>query len=303
MLRSSSGEADHQVPEGAATERLDVFLASNLGVSRSQIQKRIESGAVVVNGKLERASYLVEPGDKVSIEQPESQTKPDINPPNIPIIYEDDDLMVVDKPSGLSMHPGSGETVATLADFSRLHSADPDPDRPGIVHRLDKDTSGLVVIAKTLEAKVYLQGLFKDHKVKKTYSLLVVGRPGDSEAIIKLPLDRDPENPLRRAVISTGREAITRYHTIANYHSFSLIEAIPETGRTHQLRVHFEAIGHPIAGDPVYAAGREKPRTLRRLFLHAAKLQFKLPSGKQIQIQSPLPGDLNLVLGTLEGSS
>jgi 23S rRNA pseudouridine1911/1915/1917 synthase len=292
-----------KIPEGAASERLDVFLASNLSVSRSQIQKRIESGAIVVNGKPERASYVVEPGDEVSVELPESQIKQAINPPKIPILYEDDDLMVVDKPSGLSMHPGSGETTATLADFSKLHSADPDPDRPGIVHRLDKDTSGLVVIAKTLEAKTYLQGLFKDHKVKKTYALLVVGRPDKDEAIIKLPLDRDPENPLRRAVISTGREAITSYHTLANYHSFSLIEAIPQTGRTHQLRVHFEAIGHPIAGDPIYAAGREKPKNLKRLFLHAAKLEFRLPSGKEIQVQSPLPEELNSVLGTLAGSS
>jgi 23S rRNA pseudouridine1911/1915/1917 synthase len=223
-----------------------------------------------------------------------------VEAPDLPIVYEDDDILVVDKPAGIAAHHGSGtHGQPTLADFARAHTTDPDPDRPGIVHRLDRDTSGLMVIAKSAEAKLAMQKQFAGRSVHKTYRLLAVGRLEPEEAIINLPLDRDPAHPLRRAVVASGRDAVTRYRTIGNYPGYTLVEAFPETGRTHQIRVHFAAVGHPVAGDTLYGAPIHS-LGLKRQFLHAAALEFDAPSGQHLRLTSELPADLAKVLRELE---
>jgi len=287
------------VPEGAASERLDVYLATALSLPRNRIQKLLLADAITVNGQSERASYRVQPGDQLSVteETPAAASAP---APQLAIIFEDADLLVVDKPAGLAMHLGPGlEGEATVADFARLHTTDPDPERPGIVHRLDRDTSGLVILAKTPEAKAYLQQQFASRAVHKTYSALVVGRPAPDGAVIRLPLDRDTARPLRRSVVPGGREAVTRYRTVQTYPSYTLLEASPETGRTHQIRVHLASIGHPVAGDTLYGPPR-RPLGLARQFLHASALEFTAPSGRHLQLTSPLPSDLEAVTRQLE---
>ncbi|MDB5178384.1 MAG: pseudouridine synthase [Patescibacteria group bacterium] len=287
------------VAEGAATERLDIFLAGQLGVTRSRAQTMLRAGHVRVNGRAGRPSYLVRPGDALTVDEPEVVTA-DVAAPDLPIIYQDADLLVIDKPAGLVVHGGSGTAgQATVADFARAHTADPDPERPGIVHRLDQDTSGLMILAKTLAAKAALQELFREHGVHKTYSALVVGRLDRSEATIRLPIARDPAHPLRRAVVSGGRDSTTHYRILAAYPGYTLVEARPQTGRTHQLRVHFAALGHPIAGDTTYGAPR-RPLGLKRQFLHATALSLVGPSGQRIELTSPLPADLRQAVTRLE---
>lgn len=290
------------VNDRAAAARLDVFLATGLGVARSRAQRLLRDHAVTVNGQSARASYVVQAGDRITVTQAEAPSAQKV-PSAIPVVYEDADILVIDKPAGLAAHAGAGLAAAepTVADFARQHSSDPDPDRPGIVHRLDRDTSGLMIIAKTIAAKAAMQQQFRDRAVHKTYTLLVVGRVKPAEAVIRLPLDRDPANPLRRAVVSGGREAITRYRTRANYAGYSLLEAAPETGRTHQLRVHLAAIGHPIAGDRLYGSARAA-LGLKRQFLHASQLEFTTPSGQPLSLHSPLPDDLTHALQSLEGN-
>jgi 23S rRNA pseudouridine1911/1915/1917 synthase len=287
------------VPKGAAGERLDVFVARQLDWTRSQVQRLIRGGAVSVAGDSgPKAGYELEGGEEITVEIPEPivSTAP---PPDLRVIYEDEELLVVDKPAGLSMHPGSGTGGRpTVADFARAHTTDPDPERPGIVHRLDMETSGLVIIAKTVEAKAALQRAFAHHEVNKTYIALVVGRPDQDEAIIRLPLDRDPKHPLRRTVATHGREAVTRYQTLANYPGYTLVQAFPETGRTHQLRVHFATLGHPIAGDTTYGPPR-RALGLQRHFLHAARLSFTTPAGQSLDLASDLPDELAKVLRSL----
>lgn len=291
------------VDPGAAHVRLDVYLATALSVSRSQAAHLLAKAAVSVNDQPQRASYLVQPGDIVAI-APNTGAGENTPPstPRLPIVYEDEDILVIDKPAGLAAHPGNGvKSGPTVADFARLHTTDPDPLRPGIVHRLDRDTSGLMILAKTPEAKAFMQQQFRDHAVHKTYTLLCVGRVKPPEALIQLPIDRDPANPVRRAVLGGGKAATTRYQTTANYPGYSLITANPQTGRTHQLRLHFAALGHPIAGDTIYGAAK-RPLGLKRQFLHASAVEFTAPSGTPVNLTSPLPADLQNTIEMLAKS-
>jgi 23S rRNA pseudouridine1911/1915/1917 synthase len=291
------------VPAGAAAERLDVYLAAALGQSRSIIARHHKTGGITVNGRPARPSYLVHPGDHIAVilaapNGPATRTIPDL-----PVVYEDEDIVVIDKPAGLAAHPAAGLSTdePTVAEFARTRSIDTDPERPGIVHRLDRDTSGLMIIAKTAGAKTYLQQAFRDHAVHKTYTLLATGHVEPPQAVIKLPLDRDPAHPLRRAVVPGGRPAVTRYRTLVTYPGYTLIEAKPETGRTHQLRVHFAALGHAIAGDRHYNPNTAAARDLglKRQFLHASALDFISPSGTRLNLHSPLPNDLQAIVQTL----
>ncbi len=206
----------------------------------------------------------------------------------LPVVYQDDDIAIVDKPAGLLVHPPVGSKEPTLADFARGISSDVDALRPGIVHRLDRDTSGLVIIAKTAAAKAKLQRLFKQSKIKKTYLALVVGRLDPPAAVIKLPLARR-QNSLKRAVDPQGKPAETAYRTLASYPGYSYLEVTPRTGRTHQIRVHLASLRHPVVGDRLY--GHQMPG-LARQFLHASRLQFKAPSGRLVDVASPLSPDL-----------
>ena len=285
------------VDKRAAGERLDVYLATQLGMTRSRALRLVQTGHVAIGNERAKGGYALRAGDTVVVDEP-APTPAVSAPPILPVVYEDVDIVVIDKPAGMSAHAGSGVKSATVADFARTVSSDPDPERPGIVHRLDRDTSGLLVIAKTLEAKIAMQQAFARHQVHKTYRLLAVGRLDPSAAIIRLTLDRDPARPLRRAVVPGGREAVTRYQTVESLPSYTLADANPETGRTHQIRVHFAAIGHPVAGDTTYGPAT-RPLGLRRQFLHAAKLEFDTPSGKTLHLESPLPETLAQVLQSL----
>jgi len=283
----------------AAGERLDVFLAAALERPRSQAQRLVRTQLVLVNDQPERTSYVVQPSDVVRVSEPPAPlAKPDA--PDLPVIYEDDDLIVIDKPAGIAVHPGAATHItATVADFARPRTTDLDPDRPGIVHRLDRDTSGLLIIAKNEPAKAFMQAAFKRHEVHKAYTLLVVGRVDQEQAVIKLPLGRDPAHPLRQAVEAAGREAITPYIATRYFDGYTQIEAKPETGRTHQLRVHFAALGHPVAGDIVYGPPK-RPLGLKRQFLHACSIEFTAPSGERLKLVSPLPPDLSAVVDRLD---
>jgi 23S rRNA pseudouridine1911/1915/1917 synthase len=289
------------VEPGAASQRLDVYLATRTQRPRSQIQRLIQAGLAPVNGQVERPSYQVAAGDKILLgEQPEPEQAGAA--PELVIVYEDTNILVVDKPAGIAVHPGAGlRPSTTVADFARPRTTDADPERPGIVHRLDRDTSGLLIIAKNVTAKAFMQAAFKARQVHKTYSLLTVGRVKPEFATIRLPLGRDPAHPLQQAVVADGREAVTAYKTVSTFPGFTLIEAQPETGRTHQLRAHFAALGHPVAGDTVYGPPK-RPLNLKRQFLHATTLEFTAPSGKQLRLQSPLPPDLTVVLNRLNAA-
>ncbi len=287
----------YTVTEGAAGERLDVFIAAALGRSRNQAQRLLDAGLVRVGDKTHKANYLVQPSDVVLVTESDVPKTAPPPAPLLTVVYEDAAVMVIDKPAGLVAHgadSAAGET--SVADFARAHTQDADDERPGIVHRLDRDTSGLMLIAKTVEAKADLQAQFKQHTVRKTYTMLVVGRVKPPSAVIRLPLGRDETKPLRRAVTAAGKEAVTRYTTLATYPGYTLVEASPETGRTHQLRVHFAAIGHPVAGDTTYGPAH-RSLALKRQFLHASAISFVTPAtNTEITLTSPLPSDLADVL-------
>ncbi len=289
------------VTSETAGHRLDIVLANQSGLSRTIVQRMIKNEHVTCNGSRVVAKQLVVENDRIGYEPPIAQSRRVDQPaPELPILYEDNDILAVDKPAGLLVHPGNGRiNESTVADFARAHGVkDEDILRPGIVHRLDRDTSGILVLAKNVAAKEYMQAQFADRKVKKTYHLLVIGRVDPDSARIDLPIGRDPRDGSKRTVTSDGRPAQTSYKTLAYYPGFTLIEAHPETGRTHQLRVHFAATGNPIVGDIVYGAKRET-LGLKRQFLHATQLSFTSPAGKQVNLTSPLPPELQSVLNRL----
>jgi 23S rRNA pseudouridine1911/1915/1917 synthase len=294
-------------------ERLDIFLTRQMpDWSRSQIQRLIRSGLVSVGARLARkGGEEVQAGDIISVraEREELKATPEALP--LSIVYEDEDLLVVNKPAGMVVHLGAGAKSGTLVNALLHHaktlSSGSDAGRPGIVHRLDKMTSGLVVVAKNDAAHRQLAEQFKARAVRKTYILLVHGQVSDLQGRISKPLGRDP---VRRTRMRVGglraREALTRYEVIRRFPGFTLLEAHPETGRTHQIRVHFAAIGHPIVGDTTYGApsklhlgGGEVP-TLSRTFLHAGFLEFQHPRMRQaVSFSAPLPPQLAEFLTSL----
>ena len=289
------------VESGAASRRLDVYLAAQLGWSRTAVAAAIKAGAVSVDGHTGRASQPVVAGEAIIVTKAESSAPlATVPPPQLPIVFEDDDILVVDKPAGITVHAGNTQPLAgTVAHFAQGHTTDDDPDRPGIVHRLDKETSGLLLIAKSESAKLEMGRRWRAHEVKKTYRLLATGRVEPAAAVIDLPTGRDHARPTRRSVQASGRPSVTRYQTLAAYPGYTYLEAYPETGRTHQLRVHFAATGHPIAGDLVYGIPKRQ-LGLTRHFLHAAGLSFVTPSGETVEITSELPAELMAVLARLE---
>jgi 23S rRNA pseudouridine1911/1915/1917 synthase len=220
------------------------------------------------------------------------------------IVHEDADLIVIDKPAGLPVHPSPGHSSHTLVNAVLAQCADLSGiggvGRPGIVHRLDKDTSGLIIVAKNDAAHLSLARQLKERQVEKTYVALVHGRLSPKEGVIDAPIARHPKHRKKMAVVAGGREARTRYRALREIDGFSLVEARPETGRTHQIRVHLASIGHPIAGDALY--GRVGAPPLGRQFLHAARLAFRHPSsGERIELEAPLAEDLERTLHAIEG--
>jgi 23S rRNA pseudouridine1911/1915/1917 synthase len=215
---------------------------------------------------------------------------------NITYLYNDQNLIVIDKPAGISVHPGHNKNEETIVSVTKNMVNDIDKDRPGIVHRLDKNTSGVLIIAKNSMAKDILQKQFKDRTVEKTYLALVEGSVKLTEAIIDQPLGRHPKNPLKRTVRHNGKRAITRYKVLNKFHKYTLVELYPKTGRTHQIRIHLAKLGNPIVGDEYY--GHKNP-LLNRHFLHATEIRFKNIEGESVVIKSNLPEELKNLLASL----
>ena len=293
-------------------ERLDKWLARQLpDHSRTEIQRWIKDGLVRVNGRASKPGYKLEPGDVVEVDVPAAVPYLDVTPEPIPldIVYEDEDLLVIDKPAGMVVHPAPGHTRGTLVNAILYHCPDLQGiggvERPGIVHRLDKDTSGLILVAKNDKTHRELQRQFKEREVEKAYLALVEGQLHPPLGRIEAPIGRDRHHRKRMTVTRDGREAITEYTVLKHFDDYTLVEARPLTGRTHQIRVHFAFIGHPLAGDTVY--GRRKQRLkpwLQRHFLHAHRLSFRLPrTGERVTFTSPLPADLQAVLERLKSLS
>jgi 23S rRNA pseudouridine1911/1915/1917 synthase len=280
--------------------RLDKFVSQQCPeLTRARAQKLIARGQILINNRLAKANSKLNIGDEVAITLPLPTPKTPI-PKNIPlsIVYENQDLMVVDKPAGIVVHPAPGHPDHTLVNAILAHCHTlPDADsslRPGIVHRLDKDTSGLMVIAKNARAKAELQSQLKDHSMAKHYLVLVNGNLTPQQGAIEAPVGRHPTNRKRMVISSGGKEAQTSYRVIEYVANYTLLDVAPITGRTHQIRVHLSAIGHPVMGDAVY--GRKSP-LLSRQFVHSYLLGFRLPgSSEYVEFKSELPADLKQAL-------
>jgi 23S rRNA pseudouridine1911/1915/1917 synthase len=288
-------------------ERLDRFLAKeHPELTRSSFQRLIQEGRVLVNGRATRPSYFPLPGDVISVRLPEEgPLLPQAEDMPVQIVYEDDCLLVINKPAGQVVHPSPGHRGGTLVNALLAHRpdivrADLDPQRPGIVHRLDRDTSGLLLVAAQRTAQVALQAQFKAHTVEKTYLALLHGHLAPATGAIEAALGRDPQARTRVRVVATGgRYARSTYSVCEVIGGYTLVEAHPLTGRTHQLRVHLASIGHPVVGDRVYGYRRD-PQTLPRQFLHAWKLSFTHPiTGDRMTFTAELPADLAAVLASL----
>ncbi|MDP9180233.1 MAG: RluA family pseudouridine synthase [Chloroflexota bacterium] len=287
----------HHLMADRAGERLDAFLARRLPeLSRTNLKRLIDSGFVTIDGRVPKPSEKTREGVELTVEVPPPEEL-SLEPEAIPltIVYQDSDLLVVDKPPGLTVHPAPGHPSGTLVNA--LLAACPDLQgisgtlRPGIVHRLDKDTSGLLVVAKNDRAMRALQSQLTERSVHKTYLALVQGVPKPREGQIEAPIGRNPRNRKKMAVVDNGRESTTRYRVREELPGgYALLEVEPVTGRTHQIRVHLAAIGHPVFGDPLYGRASE---LLGRQFLHAWKLAFRMPlGGREVEFESPLPPDL-----------
>jgi 23S rRNA pseudouridine1911/1915/1917 synthase len=287
--------------------RLDKFLSRELpALSRSYIQKLINLGNVLVNGQNAKASLKITTGDTVIVTIP-PPSENILIPESIPlsITYEDADLIVVDKPAGMTVYPAPGHRGQTLINallayyppLAKIGS----PNRPGIVHRLDKDTSGLLVVAKNDAAQQNLIGQFKARSITKVYLALVKGSVTSPHGIIEAPIGRDPYNRQRMAIVENGKEARTEYRVKEYNGNYTLLEVVLHTGRTHQIRVHLSAIGYPVIGDSTYGG---KAAILKRQFLHAHKLGFKMPSTETYrEFESALPADLQQTLNSIREQS
>jgi 23S rRNA pseudouridine1911/1915/1917 synthase len=297
--------------------RLDAFLAAQVEQwSRSRLQRLIETEDVLVNAKPSKSSYKLRPGDEIEVELNLAEPLR-FEPENIPvdIVFEDDTVLVVNKPAGLVVHPAAGNQTGTLANalayhFQNLPSAG-NGIRPGLVHRLDRDTSGLLVVAKTDAALEHLSDQFRERSVFKLYNALVHGRVEAESGRVDQPLARDPGNRTRMAVIAGGRGSLTKFKVRRRFGRFTQLDVELKTGRTHQIRVHLAWIKHPVVGDETYGGGRDnmipdaqlraRIRHLDRHFLHAEKLAFTHPvSGERLQFEAPLPNNLQNLLNDLE---
>ena len=292
----TTGARVHEIEVDGGDARLDQYLASvDLGLSRSRLRQLIAEGQVMVNGAPAKPAHRVRPGDRILVTvpapRPSGVVAQDIN---ITVVYQDADLVVVDKPAGLSVHPGPGHPDQTLVNG--LLALCPDirgiggEIRPGIVHRLDKDTSGLLMVAKTQEAHTGLSNQIRDRTVQKGYLALVEGAPSPGSGTVDVPIGRDPRRRTRMAVTPGGRESRTGYRLLEQVGEYSLLELQLLTGRTHQARVHMAWLGHPLLGDALY--GKRSP-LLDRHFLHAFRLAFSHPAtGEPLEFRSPLPREL-----------
>ncbi|MFZ0341586.1 MAG: RluA family pseudouridine synthase [Gaiellaceae bacterium] len=288
------------VPTEAAGERLDRFLAGLPEVgSRAAAERLLSAGAVLVDGELRGKSHKLAGGEAVAIEAPAPVAVPEVEPPELTVAYEDEHLLVVDKPAGVVVHPAPGHTGGTLAQaLAAAGAAGGEEERPGIVHRLDRDTSGLLVVARSPETYERLQQLIRRRALTREYLGLVAGRPKSRRGTIEAPIGRDRHDRLRHSLdTGTPRAAVTHFELEELLPRHALLRVRLETGRTHQIRVHLAAIDLPVAGDPTYGIAGDLG--LERQFLHAARLAFAHPvTGDAVDVSSPLPPDLAAALET-----
>ena len=304
-----AGRVTLTVPAGEVRRRADRVVADVCGLSRSYVQRLIDDGRLTVAGRAVKSNTVLDAGTNLELDMPERPTA-SIEAEQVPldIVYEDDDLLIINKPTGLVTHPSPGHSSGTLVNalLGRAGIAEygtvAGTERPGIVHRLDRDTSGLIVIARNDRAQAALMAQLKARRVKKTYLALVAGATAAEQGRIEAPIGRDPRHFSRMTVIAGGRPSITGYRVRERFAGWTLLEVDLLTGRTHQIRVHLASIGHPVAGDPVYATGaaRSGPDGLSRLFLHAWRLELASPSADRlIRAEAPLPPPLEAVLAGL----
>lgn len=288
-------------------KRIDAYLSEKLeDTSRVAIQRLITNGKVLVNGKTIKASYKVQTGDKIEVEE-EVPVEISLKAQDIPldIIYEDKDIIVVNKPKGMVVHPANGNPDGTLVNAIMAICKDSlsgigGEIRPGIVHRLDKDTSGIIIVAKNDKAHINLSEQIKDHKVKKTYIALVRGIVKENEATINMPIGRSEKDRKKMAVTRKGKEAITHFKVLERYDNYTLLQVNIETGRTHQIRVHLSQIGYPIVGDEVYSNGKNE-WNIKGQCLHAKSLEFTHPiTGEKMYLEAELPHYFKSILEDLE---
>ena len=293
----------HRASEESKNQRLDAFLASSLdGLTRSQAARLIESGEVAVNGKTAGKSYKLAGGEDIAVTLPEPEPVEAV-PQDIPldVVYEDADVIVVNKPSGMVVHPAPGHPDGTLVNALLYHCAGTLSGiggalRPGIVHRIDRDTSGLIIAAKNDAAHQYLSAQLADHTLARTYECIVVGKLREDRGTVDAPIARHPTDRKRMAVVAGGREAVTHWEVIARYPGYTHVRCRLETGRTHQIRVHMAYIGHPILGDTVYGTKKEVPG-LTGQCLHAVGLRFLHPRTHEVvELSCPLPDEFTRML-------
>lgn len=291
-----------QVDENNINKRIDKYLSENTEYSRSTIQKMIDNGNITVNSKPTKASYKLELNDIITIDN-NFKEETDILPENIKldIVYEDDDLMIINKPSGLVVHPGAGNYDNTLVNgllnyTNNLSSVD--DVRPGIVHRLDKDTSGLMVVAKNNKCHELLSEMFKNHEVKRTYYALVCGVVPYNKGTVDVPLKKDETKFDRVCASEDGKKAITHFTVLKRYNDYTLLSLNLETGRTHQIRVHMAYMGYPVYNDPVY---NNRKATEFGQFLHSKEIDFIHPiSGERLHFECELPKEFKDFIDNLK---
>jgi 23S rRNA pseudouridine1911/1915/1917 synthase len=300
------------VPDDTGVLRVDRFVADATGLSRSYVQRLITDGRLTRRDDVLRARDTVAGGDRLRLEVPPpraAELEPDEDI-RLNVVYEDSDLLIVDKPAGLVVHPSAGHDTGTLVHGLLAHAGElggiAGVRRPGIVHRLDRDTSGLLMVARHDVAQASLMAQLKARRIKKTYLALVQGSVAAAVGRIEAPIGRDPRHRTRMGVVPDGRPSVTGYRVRERFERWTLLQLDLVTGRTHQIRVHLDAIGHPVAGDPVYGTGtsRRGPDGLERLFLHAWRLELASPSdGHLIRATAPLPAELESVLEDLRAGA
>ena len=295
------------VTEQYVGERLDTYVSSlNSNMSRSNCQRLIKEGNVLVNGNSSKESYRVKLGDEVLVKiEPPKEAKIEAQEIPLNIVYEDNDIIVINKEKGMVVHPGNGNMDGTLVNAVLSHAKDSlsgigGEIRPGIVHRLDKDTSGLIIVAKNDNAHINVSEQIKNHEVTKIYTALVRGNIEEDEATIDMPIARDERDRTKMATNIDGKEAVTHFKVIKRYYDYTLLRVKIDTGRTNQIRVHMAKIHHPVIGDEVYSNGKNEFNVKGQL-LHSTILEFKHPrTGEKLHFEAPLPDEFKNVLEILD---